>query len=352
MPDVKAGFFPLDKQLHLGDHSWSPQTVKQIVKLGTEIPSYRRAAENFAELTQVGVGKSSIAELVSTYGGRLVEIQQAQAEATVKAPAPEAVPTVRHMPKPDSEIMAVSLDGALVNIRGEGWKEVKVAAISAVETQSDAKTGDPKVRLTHHSYRAGLWEAKTFAAHQWAEGLSRGLERAKQIVSVNDGAEWIWTLVQMCWAPCVEILDWWHLLEKLWDPTTLWFEDDPDAAALWMSCQKQHLWNSNLRQVFRAIRHLCPRGHPLPDKVRLTIGYLFRHRHRLDYQTFRNAGFPIGSGTVESACKLVMQARMKQAGMRWSRPGAQAMLALRAVLLSDRWDDTWSSLFSPLISPK
>ena len=72
--------------------------------------------------------------------------------------------------------------------------------------------------------------------------------------------------------------------------------------------------------------------------------YLFNHRHRLRYQQFREAGYPLGSGTVESACKLVMQERMKQAGMRWSRDGAQAMLALRSVLLSERWDEVWTTL--------
>lgn len=62
------------------------------------------------------------------------------------------------------------------------------------------------------------------------------------------------------------------------------------------------------------------------------------------YKQFGEAGFPIGRGTVESACKRVMQERMKQAGRRWSRDGAQAMLALRSILLSDRWNDVWASL--------
>ena len=65
------------------------------------------------------------------------------------------------------------------------------------------------------------------------------------------------------------------------------------------------------------------------------------------YPEFRTAGCPIGSGTVESACKVVMQERMKQAGMRWSRTGAQAMLALRSVLLSERWQEVWPSLEPP-----
>jgi len=318
-----------------------------MVRLGTEIPSYRRAAENFSDLTKVGVSKSRLGELVKIYGGQIVVQQEAEATAMVKAPAQEEVITVRQMPHPDSEVMALSMDGAMVNIRGEGWKEVKTVCVSAVERVTDTETGQQEVRLKHHSYRAGLWEAKEFAKQQWAEGCRRGLERASQIVSVNDGALWIWLIVQMCWAPCVEILDWWHGVEKLWEVAGNLLGENEAVTARWMETQKSHLWQSQLRQVIRAIRQLCPRGEPLPDKVRTGVGYLFNHRWRMRYQQFREAGYPLGSGTVESACKVVMQERMKQAGMRWSREGAQAMLALRSMLLSERWDEVWANLHPP-----
>jgi hypothetical protein len=347
VPSVKVGFFPLDERLYLGEHVWSPETVKQIVRQGTEIPSHRRAASSYEALTKIAVSKSSMGRLLKLYGGKMVEQQQAQAEAMVKPPPKEEVITMRQMPQPESEIMAISIDGAMVNIRGEGWKEVKTVSVSAVERLSNEQTGETEVHLRAHSYRAGIWEAKDFAKQQWAEGCNRGLERAKQIVSVNDGAVWIWLIIQMCWAPCVEILDWWHALAKLWEAAGTLFEHDQTARARWMDIQKSHLWTSGLPQVVKAIRQLCPRGQPLPEPVSSALGYLFHNRWRMPYQEFRQAGYPIGSGTVESACKLVMQERMKQAGMRWSRDGAQAMLALRSVLLSERWDETWTSLKPP-----
>jgi len=347
VPTVRVGFFPLDEALYLGQHVWSPETVKQIVQQGTEIPSHRRAASSYEAMTKIAVSKSSMGRLLTLYGSKIVQQQQQEAEATVKPPGKDEVITQRHMPQPDSEVMAISMDGALVNIRGEGWKEVKTVSVSAVEQVRDEESGEIAVQLRQHSYRAGLWEAKEFAKQQWAEGVRRGLERAKQIVSVNDGALWIWLIVQMCWTPCVEILDWWHVVEKLWAlAATLFPQDDPTAAD-WVQNQKSHLWHGRQRQLIRAIRLLCPRGQPLPDKVRSVVGYLFNHRTRLRYHHFRQAGYPLGSGTVESACKLVMQERMKQAGMRWSRDGAQAMLALRSVLLSDRWDEVWASFRPP-----
>ena len=347
MPSVKVGFFPLDERLYLGEHNWSPETVKQIVRQGTEIPSYRRAAESFEAMTKIGVSKSSMGRLMKQYGGKIVEAQETQAEQMVKAPEKDEVITVREMPQPDSEVMAHSMDGAMVNIRGEGWKEVKTVSISAVEGVRDEQTGEIEIHLEKHSYRSGLWDAKTFAKHQWAEGCRRGLERAKQVVSVNDGAAWIWLIVQMCWAPCVEVLDWWHLVEKLWEAASVLFGNDQASSKTWVETLKSHLWHGRRRQVIHAIRQLCPRGQPLPEKVRLAVAYIFNHRSRIRYDLFRQLGYPLGSGTVEAACKLVMQERMKQAGMRWSRDGAQAMLALRSTLLSDRWDDVWASFRPP-----
>jgi hypothetical protein len=114
-----------------------------------------------------------------------------------------------------------------------------------------------------------------------------------------------------------------------------------------VKAQKKLLANSDLRQLLRNIRQLFPRHQPLPDSVRKAAVYLFSNRRRMLYKEYRQAGFPIGSGSVESACKVVVQERMKQAGMRWSRQNAQAMLALRSALLSNRWQQTWRSLAPP-----
>lgn len=334
--------------MKLVKHSWSPETIEHAVELAIQIPSYVRAATAFQRLTRLVISKSSLQQLVCEYGDRLVEIQAQEAAAMLTVPVDMAEGEAwRAIPEPDSEEMAVAMDGGLVNIRGEGWKEVKIAAVSAIETRSEDGE-EPAVSLNRTSYRAGLWQAARFANQQWAESCRRGLEKAQRVVCVNDGAPWIWVLVAMCYAPrCIEILDWWHAVEKLWELAfTLWGQEAKQSHD-WAQEQKSLLWEGNLRQIFRGLRLLCPRGEPLPDKIRLGIGYLFRHRWRMRYPEFRQAGCPIGSGTVESACKVVMQERMKQAGMRWSRTGAQAMLALRSVLLSQRWQEVWPSLQPP-----
>jgi hypothetical protein len=330
-------FSPLDKALQLGAHSWSPATAAQAVRLGVEIPSYRRAVESFCALTHLPLSKSALQRLVNETGQTLVAQQAEEAAAVVRVPSKEEAVVWREIPEPDAPIMNVSSDGVLIHLRNEGWKEVKGVAISAVEAGVDATTGERTVHLTRHSYRAGLWDAATFANHLWAESGRRGLEKAKRIVSVNDGAAWIWAIVFMCFARCIQILDWWHAVERLWTIAFAHFGDSSPHATLWVEQQKRLLAQSNLRQVMHNIRQLYPRGHPPPETVGRAVGYLFHNRWRMRYREFRLAGCPIGSGTVESACKTLVQQRMKQAGMRWSRTGAQAMLALRCALLSQRW---------------
>ena len=129
------------------------------------------------------------------------------------------------------------------------------------------------------------------------------------------------------------------MVQYLWQIVGEALDRSSGAAVAWMDAQKESLAQSQHRLLFRRIRLLYPHGTPLPEVVQQALGYLWRNRRRIDYAAYRQAGLPIGSGTVESAAKTVVQQRMKQAGMRWSRPGAQAMLALRSRLLSDRWHD-------------
>lgn len=315
--------------------------MQQALRLAVEIPSHRRAAEAFCDLTGVSLGKSSLQRLCVEAGLVVAAHEAAEAQAMVSVPKAEEEVVFRERVAPDSDVMSVSADGVMVHLIEEGWKEVKVASISAVTPAARAEG----VQLTHHSYRAGVWEAQRFGHHLWAEACRRGLEQAQTVVCVADGAAWIWALMFICFARRIEVLDWWHAVQRLWTLANACLP--AEAAAAWVAQHKQHWLHDQLRQVLRAVRLLYPRGTLLPDAVRQAVGYLFANRRRMRYGTYRQAGYPIGSGTVESACKVVVQQRMKQAGMRWSRRGAQAMLALRCALLSGRWDAASAALAPP-----
>lgn len=322
----------------LDHHHWTPRTIQKALRLAAEVPSFQGAVEQLEELTHLAMGKSTLNDLVAEYGGRLAAREEAEAQAL------GAGEGLGEAPVPDAETMAVSLDGVMVHLRGEGWKEAKVAAFSAVVVAPGEVGEGPQVTLERHSYRAGLWEAPRFAQMQWAEAWQRGLTRAKRVVAVADGAAWIWHILRDHYAPCIEVIDWWHALQRLWVIAWAVCGQGTPEAAVWVRALEEALWAGRVREVVHALRERWARGRALSEEVRHALGYLHRHRRRMRYGEFRAAGLPVGSGTVESACKVVVHERACQAGMRWSRPRLQAMLALRCALLSGRWDTTWSSL--------
>ena len=79
-----------------------------------------------------------------------------------------------------------------------------------------------------------------------------------------------------------------------------------------------------------------------------SLAYLEKRREQLRYAEFIRAGYPIGSGVVESANKLVVEARLKGSGMHWADAQVNPMLALRNVVCSDRWDEAWDQISEQL----
>lgn len=122
---------------------------------------------------------------------------------------------------------SLSSDGAMVLIRNEGWKEVKLVAISEVTVElagaralaaacPSRRVTDPLVSLNRHSYQAGLWEAEVFAPYQYAEGLRRGLDHCALITATNDGALWIERMTRLNFPDSLQIIDWSHASEHMW----------------------------------------------------------------------------------------------------------------------------------------
>ena len=143
-------------------------------------------------------------------------------------------------------------------VRQEGWKEGKVVAISAVQTQpASARSAtqpsrrhtDPLVTLTQHSYQAGLWDADTRAEHQYAEGLRRGLDYCPKRSSVNDGALWIKRITATNFPGVPQIVDWSHATGHLWAVANAVHGERTAAAQQWVEPQLDRLWRGQVAHV-------------------------------------------------------------------------------------------------------
>jgi hypothetical protein len=165
------------------------------------------------------------------------------------------------------------------------------------------------------------------------------------VVVLGDGAHWIWTLAEHLFPDRVEILDWYHADEHISKLARVLYGDGTVRAKQWREVQLDRLMEDEVDKVIQGLGFL-QRGQRSAEKrkeIDELKGYLENNRQRMLYKSFRDSGYDIGSGAVESAVNHVVQQRMKRSGMRWRARGADAMLALRSIYRSTgAWDAYWA----------
>jgi hypothetical protein len=314
-----------------------------VVKLTARGGSFGEAVADYEDLIGLRLPKTTAWERTQERGERLRRQRMAQAEQAWGMPKRQAI-----MPGEELEAVnkAVSMDGAKVCILEEGWKEVKVGCVFEFETQRGYRRGSQEkedlVKAKHQTYMACLSGPEEFGKLLSAEAERRGYDRAQKRASVGDGAKWIWNLTGLCFPTSWQIVDWYHGLDHLWNVSHLIYGVGTASGKRWVKRREDALWLGQVHRVVEAIEALTESlSTKAREEVQSEAGYFRNNARRMQYQEFREEGYPLGSGTVESACKNLVTRRMKGPGMRWSRDGAQNMLALRAEYLSNRWDQAW-----------
>ena len=304
--------------------------------LGAWMP-FEPAAAYLARFLKVPVSKSTARRHGEAAGAAYVAVQEAELERLEReAPAPPAGPAVQQ----------VSADGAMVPLVGGQWAEARTVAIGTVAParQADGPVSG-EVHATELSYFSRLTDHATFIRQAHVELHRRGTETAQTVVGVNDGADWEQQLLDRYRPDAVRVLDFPHALAHVAQAAQATFGAGTAAASTWISAQADALKHGAPSAVLVALTTLPTAAAANPvaaGTVRdATFGYLEKRLDQLRYAEFLAAGYPIGSGLVESANKLVVEARLKGSGMHWAREHVNPMLALRTVVCSDRWDQAW-----------
>ncbi|MHB9036603.1 MAG: hypothetical protein ACYC64_08040 [Armatimonadota bacterium] len=134
----------------------------------------------------------------------------------------------------------------------------------------------------------------------------------------------------------VEIVDWYHATQHLWEVANAWYGDETKRAKDWVKGNKARLMEDGVDRVISSIKQWQPKDESKQKTKRENLHYFTTNANRMLYATFELNGFYIGSGSVESACKQYGQGRLKQAGMRWKRPGIEAIAHLRTAVINKR----------------
>jgi hypothetical protein len=322
-------FSPLDKELGLLNGELTPRLQESLVRLSTWMP-FGRAAKELRHFTQVEVSEATTRRITEGAGSDYVEIQNKEVEQIVKqAPASPSGP----------ELQLISADGAMIHEVSGEWVEVKTVAIGEV-----AKREGGKVHTRELTYFSRLSKADEFTREALVEVFRRGTEKAGKVCAVSDGADWEQKFFDYHRPDAVRILDFAHAVGKVAEAGRLVFGEETPEFEQWFNKQRHALKLGKTKTVLKGIRGLeqKARGRGRGKKlktIRAGVSYLEKRREMIKYDEFQTLGYPIGSGSVESANKLVVESRMKQAGMRWARQNVDPILGLRNIACNDRWQE-------------
>jgi hypothetical protein len=331
-PAARGGRCPFDDELGVHDET-STGLKREIVKLCTRLP-FEEAAEVHFELTRVSVSTTTA-------------WRHTQEAGTVARPALHPMPTLKTT-SAGAECLAISMDGCMANVRKEGWKEIKTGVIYGVSPQiadSLSATAKPdqveSVRAYDQSYVLHLGGPDGFGFKLAVEAQAREWSKYRQSAVLGDGAAWIWNLAQKYYPSAAHVVDWWHAKQHIYAAADVLHPNAPDAAEIWAKDRSDLLYLGMAGDITDELRRHA--AQLSSDRLFTEAGYFDDNRERMQYQDFRNAGIPIGSGVVESGAKQTKH-RVSAAGMRWSRQGLQNMLPLRAALMSGTFESLWERI--------
>ncbi len=306
-----------------------------MVRLGGKL-AYRQAQEELGKFTHTQIGEKTIRDLAMKHGKACEEGEREEVERLERlAPQPKATP----------QKVLLSGDGAFVRLVGGEFLEIKNMAIGEFDTVVNNK-GEERVETRKISYFARSYRVREFERYALVETQRRGVENADVVVTPLDGAEWLQSLVSHHAPDAVRILDFPHSQEYLATAGKAYFGEGTADFTTWFGKATEDLKHNGPDATLNRLRTLHQQAQGQVDTqeaITKSLTYLDKRIDMIDYPSFLASGYPIGSGSVESGHKVVMQSRMKQAGMSWQIAHVDPMLALRCLICNDRWDEGWAA---------
>lgn len=357
-----ASIHPLDEELSLPERSYSYELQRRTVKAAVQGP-FDEAVERVAEATGVQIPKRSAEQLVreaaqdfeSFYEARRTTPEQQSGPILVAAVDCKGIPMV----KPEAAQRQVR--------RGKGQKANKkrMATVAAVFTQQ------PRVRtpeeVVESLFRTApleaearqrrnqsrpenkrVWASLTDSKDQVIAAVGQEMDRqdpgcCKTRVAVTDGEKALQRRVGKL-PGVLLVLDLLHALGYLWKAAYAFHPEGSPEAREWVRERVLRILRGDVSQVVKGMRQSATKRKLRGGKreaVDAAANYLYRNRAYMRYDEYLAKGLPIASGAVEGACRNLIKDRMERSGMRWTQPMAEAMLKLRAIYLSEDFDEYW-----------
>jgi len=303
---------PRDAELGVGSGNYSQGVVALAAEVAAGFP-FETCEDFLARRFSLDICYKQI-QRVAQHTGEVMALAESKLAADVASSRAEVAS------KEHPKELVISADGLMVHSDG-CWQEMKVGSLISEYGRSTIGT---------------MKRAEPFGELLYLEALKRGVEHADRVIFVADGAVWIWKLAEHHFPNAVQIVDWYHATQHLWEVARAWYGEGSARARAWVKRNEARLMADGVERVISSIRQFSPKDDDGRRIKRENEHYFSTNAHRMRYATFKNMGYVIGSGSVESACKQYGQGRLKLPGMHWKSSGIEAVAHLRSAVLNRR----------------
>ena len=336
-----SGFSPRDRALRVEGRSLSPGALRMVGITAAEL-SFGKTSVLLRELAGLEIGARQVERHAEALGREVADDERGVIE-----PEPTGAGT-----------LYLGLDGTGVPVRREETegrpgrqadgsgrtREVKLSTVwSAESCDSEGRPVRDAGSVSHNAAIESIATRDTdkvpapFVRRVLREIGRRGFLGVERRVVLGDGAAWIWNFADEHLPDAIQIVDIFHAKQHIFDVAKALYGPGSDLAAQWGKIRRDQLDQGRLDLV---IGELAKHADRCPEAER-NMAYFGTNRARMDYPRFRALNLCVSTGVVEGACKSVIGGRLKHGGMHWSVDGANAIIALRCSVQSNRFDDFW-----------
>lgn len=322
---------------------WSEGLVREMVWLSGAASSYQMVEDVFMRIGQLNISPMSAWRMSQAVGRQFQNMSEKCRTDANRLPQKDEAPVARQA---ERVRMGVALDGFILNLRQEGWKECKLADIyeAAVCPAVDEETGEvvERAHAVKQSYVAHLGGPEVIGELAWAEAQRRGWEHASDTQVLGDGAVWIWNQASLHFGDSHQLVDWYHAKTYLRQAAKLLHTEGSAAYTRWLHQHETLLYQGHAESIAKHLLTAATTNPANAEALTSVATYFQRNHLRMNYLEMRELEWPIGSGMVESGAKQY-KARFSGTGMRWSRSGAQNLLPIRSAILSRNFDQLFAA---------
>ena len=349
-----AGVYPALLELGFYDRL-SPALQSTVARTATEVSSYEVARQILAE-RGMNLNAEKIRKINLAVGKRSLLAREIQVQKTLQ----NQLPSNKQW---EGKRLAVSIDGGRIRLRenkrgrplnngfrrfSANWRQPLLLVIYEF-----GKNGR-KVRHSLPINDATLEHPDVLMDIILMHLKAGGAEKASEVVLIGDGAEWIWNREHQIFSqlPNVKtqgVVDFYHACGYLSRTSQSIPVLDEQQQNGWFKRHRRLLKNGRVDQIISSLQDLqtqCVQQGLDGDEISTAISFFSGHQHRMNYPLFKGNGIPIGSGSVESSIRRIVNLRFKGNSVFWKKENAEKILILRCALKSGRWEQLFRGILS------